>query len=58
MISEKIAIDPSLLVMKPFRIVSFYRVTSVEREMVNPPSTHNFPIFLFKIADKLSALPG
>lgn len=58
MMSEKIAIDPSLFVMKPFRVVSFYRVMSVERERLNPPSTYNFPIFLCKIADKLSALPG
>lgn len=54
----KIAIYPSLLAMKPFRVVSFYRVMSVERERLNPSSTHNFPIFLCKIAHKLSALPG
>lgn len=57
MMSEKI-INPSLLVMKPFRVVSFYRVMSVERERVNSPSTHNFLIFLCKIANKPLALPG
>lgn len=56
--NEKIAINPSLLVMKPFCVVSFYRFMSVERKRVNPPSTHNFLIFLCKMADKLSALPG